>query len=1122
MSLDSARRLVLLILFTLLFSVAAFSQGVTGAITGVVMDPQQAAVAGAKVTVTSVQTGSVNTTETNSSGVYNVPSLRVGTYEIRVEAAGFKTYVQQNVAIEVARVVRLDPVLEIGAVGDSVTVQAGAELLQTETSSISTQVSKKMLDDLPFALTGASRDPTNFIRLTPGATGGAFGANIAGGRAFASEVLVDGVPIAYNAATNSPDTDHPSYDSIAEFRVEAVIPPAEYGRTSGGVVTMVTRSGTNELHGDVLTLLRNNIFDARKYNARIADITRQAEFAGSAGGPLSIPKIYNGKNRTFFFGTYTGFRRVNVPQGVTGTVGTNRQRNGDFSEISQPIYDPLTADANGVRQQFPGNIIPANRISNFAKAINAVIPGPNAPGLSNNFLGGTPATQNEDHVLIKIDHQISDKNKFSGNVRYENNRRTFSRGPLPQASDGFKDAPNSRNVVLSDDYIIRPNLINRVQAGYVRFQNPTASSQNIGLRVPGAFSAGFPAVTFSSGGYTPIANTDFRFEGDDNYDLQDSVSFTKGKHNFKFGARIDQFRFNFVPLGNEAGTFGFSPFATSQPGVNSTGNAYASFLLGLVDSASVSKGTPYNLRSNYAGFYAQDDWKATQKLTVNYGLRWEYQNPWYEAAGRLSQFDATVPNPGAGGRLGAVVFAGDGPGRRGGKRFQQTYLGAVGPRLGLAYQMSATTVVRAGYAITYAPIIGNNVNLQGFNTSVNISSQNGGLTPILNIDQGFPPGLVQPPPFILPTVANNQSTATSQDNRGGSGRLAQTQQWQLNVQQTFKSILFETSYVGTVGHHIGNNSLVQINQLDPRYLSLGSLLTRNISDPAVQTAGFLAPYAGFNGTLAQSLRPYPQYQGLTTQDSPTGNSTYHALLFKSQKRFSSGLQYLVSYAFSKTLTDIAFDSNGSLAAPQDQFNRRQQKTIAPTDVPQRLVISYSYEMPWGKGKRFLNSGIAGRVFGGFSVAGIHTYQSGTPVRLTIPNNLPIFGGQLRPNLVQGVPILIGPGRGGFQPLNSLSGQRGDLYLNKDAFATPAPFTLGNLGYALPNVRAFGSAGEDLSLVKKTYFAETRSFEFRADAFNAFNRRNLNGLVADLSNPNFGRYTGQGGARVVQLGFRLDF
>ena len=286
MSLNSARRLVLVILFTVLFSAAAFSQGVTGAITGVVMDPQQAAVAGAKVTVTNVETGSVNTTETNSSGVYNAPSLRIGTYEIRVEAAGFKTYVQQNVAIEVARVVRVDPVLEIGAVGDSVTVQAGAELLQTETSSISTQVSKKMLNDLPFALTGASRDPTNFIRLTPGATGGAFGANIAGGRAFASEVLVDGVPIAYNATTNSPDTDHPSYDSIAEFRVEAVIPPAEYGRTSSGVVTMVTRSGTNEYHGDMLMLLRNNIFDARRYNARIPDITRQAEFAGSAGGPL--------------------------------------------------------------------------------------------------------------------------------------------------------------------------------------------------------------------------------------------------------------------------------------------------------------------------------------------------------------------------------------------------------------------------------------------------------------------------------------------------------------------------------------------------------------------------------------------------------------------------------------------------------------------------------------------------------------------------------------------------------------------------------------------------------------------------------------------------------------------
>jgi hypothetical protein len=244
-----------------------------------------------------------------------------------------------------------------------------------------------MLNTLPFQLTGASRDPASFVRLTPGATGGSFGANIAGGRAFASEVLVDGVPVAYNATTNSPDQSKPSYDAVAEFRVEAVVPPAEYGRTSGGVVSMVTRSGTNELHGNVLTLLRNNVFDARRFNARIADITRQAESAASVGGPVVLPKLYNGKNRTFFFVNYTMFRRLNEPQGQVATVATERMRRGDFSEVTTPIFDPLTADANGVRQQFPNNQIPLNRISPFALRIQDVIPGPNAPGVSGNYIG---------------------------------------------------------------------------------------------------------------------------------------------------------------------------------------------------------------------------------------------------------------------------------------------------------------------------------------------------------------------------------------------------------------------------------------------------------------------------------------------------------------------------------------------------------------------------------------------------------------------------------------------------------------------------------------------------------------------------------------------------------------
>jgi hypothetical protein len=274
--------------------------------------------------------------------------------------------------------------------------------------------------------------------------------------------------------------------------------------------------------------------------------------------------------------------------------------------------------------------------------------------------------------------------------------------------------------------------------------------------------------------------------------------------------------------------------------------------------------------------------------------------------------------------------------------------------------------------------------------------------------------------------------------------------------------------------------------------------------------------------LAQALRPFPQYQDITMLSTPTGNSTYHALLVKVEKRYSNGLQFLTAYSLSKTLTDIAFDANGQLSPPQDQYNRRAEKSLANIDRPQRLVISYMYEMPWGPGKAVLNKGILGNVLGGFAVSGIHTYQAGAPLRISIPNNLPIFGGHLRPNRVEGVDVAIGPGRGDFEPFNGLTGQVGDFYLNRAAFSTPAPFTLGTLPVFLPNVRGPGSMGEDISVTKRQYITEKRWLEVRADFFNALNRRNLNNPVTNLTDPNFGRITGQGQPRVIQLGLRVDF
>ncbi len=1104
-------------LTVLFFASVAFAQSV-GSVTGVVSDPSGAVIVGAQVTLTGTSTGVASRVSTNESGLYTFPSVITGPYELRVESAGFKTLIRPGLSVDTGLALRVDLILELGSTQESVRVTGELPLLEQERSAVGTQVKQEMLNALPFQLGGAMRNPFAFLRLTPGAVGNSNSGGdtrIAGGRGLASEVFVDGVQVTYNASQSVADIAHPPYDTISEFRVEAVLPPAEHGRTSGGVVLMTSRSGTNEYHGNLLLLLRNNIFDARRYNARVADITRQGEFAGSLGGPVSIPGLYNGKNRTFFFGNYTGFRRASLVQGATSTISTAAMRNGDFSANSERIFDPTTANASGQRTQFPGNVIPPNRLSNIAKSIQSRLPAPNAPGFAANYLGQNNTGENSDSGFVRVDHQFNDNERVSLTYRHQNRFRLATNGPLPDF-DEIIDGPDTRNFSLGYDYILRPNLVNRFQYGLTWFQNNRRETiADFGIQVPGAFAAGLPASTFAGQGLSQLGYDQNRTPTNFNWNIQNSLSWTAGRHNIKLGGRYDQYITNFRPRQQEEGTYGYSQFGTSQPGVSGTGHSYASFLLGLVNNATLGKQLAQKDQSRYFALFMQDDWKIGKRLTLNYGLRYEAQPPWYEPLGRVSIMDRNTPNPGANNLLGAMIFAGDGPGRIGGKRFMQTDLNNFSPRFGFALQLGQATVLRGGYGIFYAPLVGQDLNRQGFNAAISIASQDGGLTPVFQLDQGWPAGVVQSPPFINPTVANNTATTVIEPGRGGSGSMPMTQQWQMNLQRTVWNVLVDASYVGTVGHNITTGSLVQLNQLPAERLALGSLLTRNILDAQVVAAGFRPPYPSFRGTLAQSLRQFPQYLGVNVQDAPAGNSTYHAFLLKAEKRYANGLQFLISYAFSKTLTDLSFDAN-DLAAPQDTYNRRAEKSLANTDIPNRLVLSYSYELPFGKNRSHA------WLWRGWSVAGIHTYQAGLPLRVTVPNNLPIFNGHLRPNRVEGTDIRIGPGFQDFQPLNALTGQTGDLYLNRAAFATPQPFSFGNLGVYLPNVRGFSSRGEDISAVKKFRLRERWSTEFRADFFNAFNRRNLNNPVTDLTNPNFGRITGGGAARVVQFGWRMDF
>jgi hypothetical protein len=498
------------------------------------------------------------------------------------------------------------------------------------------------------------------------------------------------------------------------------------------------------------------------------------------------------------------------------------------------------------------------------------------------------------------------------------------------------------------------------------------------------------------------------------------------------------------------------------------------------------------------------------------------QYPWYDRDGNNSTFDLDTPNHGAAGRPGAMVFAGRGEGRLGRTRIIENFWGGWGPRLGLAYRATGRTVLRAGAGAFYAPRRYAPQYTQGFSSNVSLASLDGGFTPPFFIDSGWPAGVAVRPPFISPTLGNNASVRhVNPSGTRGSGRLATTWQMQFNVQHERAGTLLEAGWISTQGRYIPNATLENINQVDPRWLALGDLLRQPIASAAVAAQGFTPPYPGFTGTLAQALRPYPQVQQITYEDAPSGNSNYHALTAKAERRFSSGFALLGSYTWSKLISDVEM-VQGGVSLLQNAFDRRAERAVANIDTPHRLLASFSYELPFGRGRAWLNRGAAAALAGGWTVAGILTYESAQPLAVRIPNSLPLFNGQLRPDVIAGADPYLTRAGSGFRPGNTWTGEAGDVLLNRSAFQTPPPFRFGTLSPYASWLRGFGFAGEDLSLLRRIAFGEQRFFELRADFFNAFNRRNLVAPVNDLTSANFGRTFDSRPMRVVQFGARYSF
>lgn len=1127
-------------LWFLLTGFIVFAQTDNGSIRGTVQDSSGAAVTGAKVVAVNIATGVQSATVSGDAGNYSIPQLRAGMYRVEAEQTGFKRLIRENVRVEVAGVAALDLTLEVGGVSESITVSEAAPQLKAETSDVSTGVNPKTFIDLPLNAAGG-RAPESFIFLAPGTTGSTFDAHINGSQTLSKEIQIEGITMTTAEVGGDPRVLTLPPEAIQEFSISTAVYSAEFGNTGGGIERFTIRSGTNDFHGTAYEFLRNDKLNARGFFNNSRSVLRQNEYGASIGGPIWFPKLYNGRNKSFFFLNVNWYKFRSGPMNQIASVPTADFKRGDLSQLRNPdgsliqIYDPRTtrcdAEGNCTRDPFPNNIIPSNRISSVSKAILGFVPDPSLPGVFNNYAAtGTSRTDNRNYTM-KFDHVFSSAHRITGSYNNGLNADNgpFAALPSPIANRRFSDPGAGQNTVrFSEDWTISPTILNHFGAGFTRQKQLLIAeeqgqgwSQKLGLR--GVNNGPFPVIFISP--FTEWGNNqDLLSTISATWAFSDSLSMVRGKHNLKFGVDYRRYQNNFRQ-GERSGSFNFSRNETAFPTAAlraSTGNAFASFLLGEVDNGSllineVTRG----MRFPYFATYAQDDWKVNSRLTVNLGLRWDLYFPITEVNDNYSIMDPTVPNPAAGGRLGALIFAGDGPGRTGRSRLTNGMsYNNFGPALGLAWTVMPRMVVRTGYQISYyqtGALGGGNAKPPSFGFTANPTffSQDQGITSGFNWDNGFPQNY-QRPPTINPGFGVGSGTTMWNSS---AIEPSYTQSFNFGTQyQLASNWLLDVGYVGTKATRL-STGVFNVNQVDPKYLSLGNLLTRPIDDPAVVAAGFSRPYPTFTGSLAQSLRPFPQYAGIDTNRSENvGNSSYHSLQAKIEKQFSNGLFLLSSYTWSKTLTDSSSALSGFFSTTaRDQYNRRLEKALSIFDVPHRLVAAFNYELPIGPGKPIANvSGAKGKLIGGWQVNGILNYQSGEPIGVGVNNTLPLFNSRNLPNVVAGVsPILAD--KGSFDPAK-------DLLLNSRAFTEPAPFTFGNAPSLLSNARTFNNYNEDFGIMKRTYFTEAINVEFRFEMFNAFNRVRFASPATNLSDPfNFGKVTSQANSpRTSQFALKFNF
>jgi trimeric autotransporter adhesin len=1140
------RRVVSILLAGAFAAAHLGAQSYQGGMRGQISDPGGAAIADAKVTLMDEATAVTRATLSNSTGEYNFTAVQPATYSVIVESPGFKRFERKGVVVATQQFLTVDIKLEVGQVSETINVTEEIPLIENATASNGQVLDRQKMVDLP----NLGRNPFLLSKLSTNVVAagdprfnrfqdqsGSSQISVAGGPVRGNNYLIDGVPI---TDFNNRAVIIPSVEAVQEMKLQSNTYDAEMGRTGGGVFNTLLKSGTNDYHGSLLGNMRDSSFLANSFFNNRAGIARPDQpyknYGASFGGAVRLPKLYDGRNRTFFWLAAEGYRQKS---GLTQdmSVPTLLERSGDFSKsltkagAAQVIYDPLSGNT---RTPFAGNKIPGDRINPVGLAVASYYPTPQrAAGFygAKNFTGADTLFDRADEYTSKLDHEFT--KWWRANASYLHYKSKEPSGNLLGTLPGSGSNMLFRKVDATQvNNILTPNAttVISVRYGFNRFPNRSAevsagfSPAQLGF--PASYASTIQALTFPNMtfqdmqalGGTATSQSVFHSKN-----LLTSIAKFKGRHSLKAGFDYRIINVDFIDLATAPGQFATDDTFTRKDPTRSgdgTGADMASLLLGYPASGLLQQSTQLYTYVRYYSGYVHDDFRMSSKLTLNMGIRYEYETGLGERTNNfVTGFDRTAASPLAAavpGTKGVLMFAGQNGApttccNTSGKHFA--------PRFGFAYQLDPKTTVRGGYGLFFAPTryTSDATFAPGFSQlTPYVASNDGGFTPAASLSNPFPAGILKPVGNTLGGLTGVGGNINFIDQNRGIGMV---HQFSFDVQRELPGhIAVQVGYVASRSTHLQPsstaNGLLNINQVRPELMN--SALLDRVANPYFGKGG-----SGVVGaatvTRAQLLKPYAQFGNLNA-GTDFNHARYDSVIVKAQKRMSNGLTFLTSYTWSKNL-DGSFASGNFLnasavTAPQNYYDLASEYALAIVNTPSRLVATASYELPFGKGKPFLNSGKAlNYVVGGWHTNFITIYQAGFPLSIAQAQNLNSIVGAAaqRPNATGISPSTSGP-----------LGSRIDSYINRAAFSQAPQFTFGNLSRTSPD-RGPGQANWDVSIFKDFKVMERFTGQFRAEALNLFNTPQFRAPNASFGSSTFGAISQQANfPRYMQLGIRLQF